>query len=147
MKYNIKSQNTGVSTLLVSSFIYKRFEACRHKFGGTQTFFQYLVRRVDPRCIVRHNSLKTKYQSQAKLIKINFRPKAEDWELLRNIAASRKISMTYLFVQLLERYFAGDSEGVPSDNISSSLAIDLIITPQYKTLTINHRISRKKPPS
>ena len=146
MEFKLNQIRPGVSTLLLPKDIFSKFNACRRKFGGTQGLFHYLARRNNPDIKKRHNSVKIKYQPKGRLIKVNFRPAPEDWELLRNIALSRRISMTYLFVLLLEGYLAGDVEGTPSQNISSELTRTLTISPKHPTLKINHRFHRKRAP-
>lgn len=85
------------------------------KYGSIAGFLHHAVRFINPVVYEYHPSPgtgKISYQGKtAKLVKINFRPYAEDWEILRIHAFSMRISMILLFILLLLSNECHEGEG------------------------------------
>ena len=149
MKHSIiilNGQGLNDSTLLIPQHIKDIFDEKVRKFGSVCKLFKFMINNKHPLLNYRPVSEtgRTTYASAGqKLQKVNFRPRTEDWEKMRILALSRRISICLLFVLLLmnwEGYETGDS-GVPATPNKISLLISLTTGPALTRIYLRrHRI-------
>lgn len=136
-----KGHPEKVATLLVPRHLIKRIKKGNfsRQFTRTVTSQRSLLkssRRLNA------NSSNTKYQKPRGpncYVKINFRPKAEDWAQLRSLAISHGVSMCLLFTILFEASLLEKKEEseLRLRQIKSSLYLNLTKKIFYRELWIN----------
>ena len=134
------------STLLIPSHYKDFFYTQVRKFGGVCKLFKFMVNSKHPLLNLRPTTEtgKTTYAPKGQnLQKVNFRPRNEDWERLRIIAYSRRISITFLFVLLLMDWgaFETDESRVPVLPNKIALLISQTTNPAFTRIDLcRHRI-------
>ncbi len=115
------------STLLIPEGMLDLLDEKIAQYGSIAGFLHHAVRFINPVFYdyrPRQGTGKTRFQPRTtKLVKINFRPFAEDWEVLRMHAFSFRVSMILLFLVLLmsKECFEGEGERVPTTLTKYSL--------------------------
>ena len=142
----LNGQRLNESTLLIPLHIKDIFDVKVRKFGSVCKLFMFMVNSKHPLLNYRPVSEtgNTTYAPVGqKLQKVNFRPRIEDWEKMRILALSRRISICFLFVLLLmnwEGYETGNS-GVPATPNKISLLISRTTGPALTRIHLcRHRI-------
>lgn len=126
------------STLLIPETLLELLKTKINKYGSIADFLHHSVRFINPifyEYNPRPGTGKISYQSKmANLVKINFRPFEEDWEILRMHAFSLRVSMILLFLLLLlnRESFEGEGERAPTKLslffLSQSISIKPVFT-------------------
>ena len=74
----------------------------RKRFGNLRNFLGFSIENLNPVVIARKNTGKIFYQDKGlDLVRFDFRPFEKDWERLRMIAMSNRISMSKLIVLMI----------------------------------------------
>ena len=129
--YNQQRNQSFVATLLVPSILIKKLKRKSKHYNNLRGYFHFLAVNKFKNKYSNKARLRTKYQDNGDLVKINFRPYAEDWELFRLYANSLRVSIIFLFVWLLKESEeeGGGNSGVPTKKITLLLNQKLTITP------------------
>lgn len=141
-KIILQTNSEIISTLLIPVSMIHLLNKKEKDFGSLKKYLHHLVGSINP--LFYHYNLEPgkstlSFQPRNEFVRRNFRPFAEDWEILRMHAFSLRVSMAFLFVLLLlyDEAFREVPGGVPTSLKNFTLIQHINITPTFTYIELN----------